>query len=152
MYVRIVPSPALTEIDCYHHCSECFILLLLFLFGLCWVFVLDLWQAGVRFAVVRKRLVPGAPHCGAWLQQWWCRACVPLWHVGSSGTRKQTGVPCVARRTLSPWTSREAHYSELYSSASQVCHRRWRARRPSSVPVALCQLCSPLSLPQLPHL
>ena len=57
---------------------------------------------------MRELLISGASHRGGWLQGSWCRGSVSLWHVGSSGTRNQTGVPCVARQPLNPWATREA--------------------------------------------
>jgi len=37
------------------------------------------------------------------------RGLVSPQHVGSSCTRDQTGVPCIARWILNHWTTREAH-------------------------------------------
>ena len=39
---------------------------------------------------------------------------VAWWHVGSSWTRDQTGVPCIARWTLNHWTTREAQEWEFW--------------------------------------
>ena len=41
-------------------------------------------------------------------QQWQCTGPATPWHVGSSHTRDGTGVPCIARQTFNPWTTREA--------------------------------------------
>ena len=38
----------------------------------------------------------------AWARQLWCLGLVALWHVGSSPTRDQTGVPCTGREILNP--------------------------------------------------
>ena len=40
--------------------------------------------------------------------QLWYMGLVALWPVGSSGTREQTGVPCIARWIVIPWATREA--------------------------------------------
>ena len=45
---------------------------------------------------------------GAGLQELWYTGLVAPQHVGSSGTRDQTRVPCIGRRILYPWTTREA--------------------------------------------
>ena len=42
------------------------------------------------------------------LQELWCTGLVAPQHVGSSGTRDQTRVPCIGRRILYPWATREA--------------------------------------------
>ena len=39
---------------------------------------------------------------------------VALWHMGSSGTRGQTGVACIARQTPNHWATREAPILCLY--------------------------------------
>ena len=51
---------------------------------------------------------------GAWAsavpvlaQELWLTGLVALWHLGSSGTRDQTGAPCVRRQILDHWTIRE---------------------------------------------
>ena len=41
-------------------------------------------------------------------QLWQHRGSVAPGHVGSSQTRDQTGVPCIARQILNHWTTREA--------------------------------------------
>ena len=63
----------------------------------------------------------GCSNCSTWAQQWWCMGCraqgqqlwdtglIAPWHVGSSQTRNQTGVPCIARQILDHWTTGEAH-------------------------------------------
>ena len=44
----------------------------------------------------------------AWAQWLWCTGLAAARHVGSSWTRDQTSVPCVARQTLNHWITREA--------------------------------------------
>ena len=39
---------------------------------------------------------------------------VAPWHVGSSRTRDRTSIPCIARRILNSWTTREALQEGLY--------------------------------------
>lgn len=48
-------------------------------------------------------------------------ACGLLWDQESNRC------PCIARRTLTTGPPGKPHYSEFYSSASQVRHRRWCA-------------------------
>ena len=48
------------------------------------------------------------PGVRAQAQQLWHTGLVALWQVGSSWTRDQTGVPCIARQILNHWTTREA--------------------------------------------
>ena len=75
---------------------------------LCAGFLCSWQKRGLHFAAVHELLISGASHRGGWLQGLWCRGSVSLWHVGSSGTRNQTGVPCVVRQPLNPWATREA--------------------------------------------
>ena len=42
------------------------------------------------------------------LQQLWCLGLIALWHVKSSGTRDRTHVPCIGRRILNCWATKEA--------------------------------------------
>ena len=39
----------------------------------------------------------------------WCADSVALQHVGSSRTRSRTRVPCIDRRILNHWTTRDVH-------------------------------------------
>ena len=41
-------------------------------------------------------------------QYLWCMSSPALQHVGSSGARNRTCVPCLGRRILNHWTTREA--------------------------------------------
>ena len=41
----------------------------------------------------------------------WPTGLVAWWHVESSRTGDQTGVPCIARQILNHWTTSEAQYS-----------------------------------------
>ena len=72
---------------------------------------------GLFFVAVRGLLIAMVPlvaehrlYCQLqWLQLVGSRAQAQLlWHVGSSGTRDETGVPCIARQILNHWTTREA--------------------------------------------
>ena len=157
MYVRVVPSPALTKIDCCHHYSE-FIIIIIFVLavlGLCCrvqafsacdesggYTLLRCVSSSFRGLLIveggfRGRGAGALSLCGMW---------APL------GPGIKPVSPALRGSLLTPGPPGKPHYSGLYSSASQICHRRWRARRPSSVPIGLCQLLSPLSLPQLLHL
>ena len=61
----------------------------------------------------RASLCSGSSYCGAQAQQLWCTGLFALSQVGSSWTRNRTSVPCIARRILNHWTTREA--SQLIS-------------------------------------
>ena len=50
----------------------------------------------------------GLTRCGPWTQ-------LPLLHVGSSQTRDQTSVSCMARQILNYWTTQEVHTSMFNS-------------------------------------
>ena len=79
---------------------------------------------GLLFLAVRGLLIAVVPlvaehglYCQLqWLQlvssraqaQLWSVDLVAPWHVRSSGTRDETGVPCIARQILNHWTTREA--------------------------------------------
>ena len=41
-------------------------------------------------------------------QQSWCTGLITLRHVGSPQTRDRTRAPCVGRRILNHWTTRES--------------------------------------------
>ena len=45
--------------------------------------------------------------CSTWAQQLWPMGLVAPWHVASSQSRDWTHVPCISRRILNHWTSRE---------------------------------------------
>ena len=49
----------------------------------------------------------GFSSCCTQTQWLWLMGLVVPQHVGSSWTRDQTGVPCIARETLNHWTTRE---------------------------------------------
>ena len=46
-------------------------------------------------------------------QSLWCAALVALLHVGSSCTRDQTSIPCIAKQIFNHWTTGEAHHVYL---------------------------------------
>ena len=50
----------------------------------------------------------GFSRCGMWAQQLWYTGSVAPRHVGSSQTRDQICVPCIATQTPNHWTTREA--------------------------------------------
>ena len=52
--------------------------------------------------------------CRAQAQQLWCTGFVALQHVGSSQIRARTHVPCIGRRILNHYTTREAPSSKSY--------------------------------------
>ena len=52
-----------------------------------------------------------------WAQYLWHTDLVAPQHVGSSQTRDQTCVPCVDRRILNYWTTREALVGVFSSEA-----------------------------------
>ena len=113
-----------------------FILFYLFLavLGLCcceWVFS-SCGEQGLLLVVVHRLLIVVASRCGAralgmraqqlWLPssraqalQLWRMGLVALRHVGSSGTRARTRVPCIGRRILNHCTTREAHKGLILS-------------------------------------
>ena len=51
---------------------------------------------------------------GARAQQLWHIGFVAMWHVESSWTRDQTCVPCIAKKILNHWTTREASTLNFY--------------------------------------
>ena len=46
-------------------------------------------------------------------QELWCSGLAASWPVGSSGNRNQTQVPCIGRRILNHWTTREGPLSQF---------------------------------------
>ena len=69
-------------------------------------------RAGPALAVVRASRRGGfsrggAQALGPWAQQWWHTVFVAPPHVGSSWTRDRTCVPCIGRRILIHYTTRE---------------------------------------------
>lgn len=101
--------------------------------------------SGVRFAVVHKCLVSGGSSLlgRRGFSSGGAGACVPL----ACGTRKQTGVPLRCEALLAPGPPGKPTTPELYSSASQVYHRRWACPQTQLRPTWLCTHRSPLSLP-----
>ena len=96
---------------------------------LCWVFVavlrpsLVVESRGHSLVVARGFLIAvayccgvqalglaGFSSCGMWAQQLWCTGSVAPRHVGSSQTRDQICVPCIATQTPNHWTTREARF------------------------------------------
>ena len=53
------------------------------------------------------------------------------WHVGSSRTRDWTHAPCIGRRILNHWTSREVpncvSFSKPLTLVMSICSRTWNA-------------------------
>ena len=107
-----------------------------FYFWLWWAFVaarrLSLVVAGGGYSVAARRLLAALASlvaelriqvCGLqylWLvglqvsaQQPWVKGLAAPWHVGSSSTRDQISVPCIARHILNHWTTKEAHTCPL---------------------------------------
>ena len=87
----------------------------------------------------------GVSGCGARLQGEWASVVAarglrrdPPRHVGSSPTRDRTCVPCIARRILNHWTTREApltlllDQSELCISSSH-CLLKWPLYTPETL-------------------
>ena len=63
----------------------------------------------VAFLVVERRLqARGLQQLQLAVQLSRSTRLVTPWHVGSSWTRAQTRVPCIARQILNHWTTREA--------------------------------------------
>ena len=52
---------------------------------------------------------------------WLGTALVAPRHVGSSQTRDRTSVPCIPRRTASPWSAREARFDVPNLGTVEVC-------------------------------
>ena len=91
-------------------------------FWLHWVFVavlqLSLVMVSVRSCGVRASHGGGfscykAWALGMWTPQLWRLGLVAPRHVGSSGTRDRTCVPCIGRQTLDHQTTREALQNEF---------------------------------------
>ena len=58
-----------------------------------------------------------------WAQQLWCTGLVTLWHMGIFLDRDQTYVPCIGRRILNHWSTREVLFwflKHLNVSTGQV--------------------------------
>ena len=68
--------------------------------------LLFLWSTGSRHADFSS--------CGAWAQWLWPTGLVAPQHVGSSWTRDRTHVPCIGRRILIHWATREAQSPWFY--------------------------------------
>ena len=60
-------------------------------------------------------------HAGWWL---WCTGLVVPRHVGSSQTRDRTCVPCIGRRILNHWTTREVPTCLCGAEAEHRCAGR----------------------------
>ena len=65
-------------------------------------------QQRLLFVVVRRLLMAVA----SLVAELWCTGLVAPQHVGSSWTRDQTCVPCIGRRILNPWPTRELPFKE----------------------------------------
>ena len=71
-------------------------------------------EAGLWGAQASVVAAHGLSSCGSWaperrLSSCGARGLVAPPHVGSSWTRDQINVPCILRRSLTPWITREAH-------------------------------------------
>ena len=64
-------------------------------------------RAGATLLIVVASLVTDHGLQGEWAQYLWLMGLVAPWHMGSSQTRHQTGVPWIARWILNHWTTRE---------------------------------------------
>ena len=67
---------------------------------------------GLLIAVASLVAEQGSRHagfssCGTWAQHLWLTGLVAPQHVGSSRTRDWTHVPCIGRRILNHWATRE---------------------------------------------
>ena len=71
-------------------------------FSLQWLL---LWTRGSRVCGLQYLWLEGSR---ARAQQLWCTGLVASWHVGSSRTRDQTGLPCIGRWMLNQGIMREA--------------------------------------------
>ena len=82
-------------------------------FSLWWLLLL--WSTGCRCAGFISS-------CGSWALERRLSSCGARapWHVGSSRTRAQTRVPCIGRRILTHWATREALF-ELFVSLLSHC-------------------------------
>ena len=108
----------------------------------CWMWALPSWgKQGLLFVVMHGLLTAvaslvaeytgsrllGFSSCSIWTQWLWCMGLATPWHVGSSQTRDQTSVPCMARQILNHWT-REAWFfliTFLSWARSQALHMNW---------------------------
>ena len=57
-----------------------------------------------------------------WAQQLRVRGLVAPWHVGSSWTRDGTHVPCIGRRILIHWTTREVFMGNVNCLINELIH------------------------------
>ena len=64
-------------------------------------------EQGPLFAVMSGLLIAVTSLVAARGLSFWCKGLVSPQHVGSSQTRDQTCVPCIGRRILNLWTTRE---------------------------------------------
>ena len=92
-------------------------------------------KPGLLFIVVHRLLIELASHCsgfsccgaqvlGAQAQQLWCPGFVTPRHVGSFRTRSWTLVPCIGRRILNHWATREVPLMKLQSFYSHENRRQ----------------------------
>ena len=136
---------------------------------------LQLWQAGftlqlgcMGFSLRWLLLLRSTGSRPQRLQQLWCSGLVALWHVGSSPTRDQTSVPCIARLSLknqtlgsppSPLVSCASYTTrqpEIWCSLMPMCYFTFPSRWTEAVknlrflPHSLFLLCVSMVLPERP--